>query len=83
MKWEEFVKVVGDLPIIESEILLVGVSKIESVKVQISRWQKAGNLIQLKRGVYLLSKSFRKVTVYEPYLASVLKKPSYPRFLYL
>ena len=77
MKWEEFVKIVGDLPIIESEILLAGVSKIEPFKVQISRWQKAGNLIQLKRGVYLLSEPFRKVTVYEPYVASVLKKPSY------
>ena len=77
MKWEEFVKIVGDLPIIESEILLAGVSKIEPVKVQISRWQKAGNLIQLKRGVYLLSEPFRKVTVYEPYVASVLKRPSY------
>ncbi len=77
MRWEEFVKITGNLPIIEPEILLIGVAKVEPVKVQISRWQKAGKLIQLKRGVYALAEPFRKISIYEPYVASVLKNPSY------
>lgn len=77
MKWEEFVKIVGNLPVIETELLLAGVSNTGPVKVQISRWQKAGKLAQLKRGIYLLSEPYRKIDIYEPYLASLLKKPSY------
>lgn len=77
MKWEEFIKIVGELPVIETELLLAGVFKPDSTEVQISRWKKAGRLIQLKRGVYLLSKPYRKVEVWEPYLASLLKSPSY------
>ena len=77
MKWEEFIKVVGNLPVIDTELLLAGVSDFNSVKVQISRWQKAGKLIQIKRGIYLLDMPYRKVDVYEPYLASILKRPSY------
>ena len=77
MKWEEFIKITSNLPVIESEILLAGVSDTRPFKVQISRWQKSGKLIQLRRGVYLLSKPYRKVNLYEPYLASILKQPSY------
>ena len=77
MKFEEFIKIAGSLPVIDTEILLAGVSDPNPVKVQISRWEKSGKLIQLKRGLYLLSKPYRKVEVYEPYIASLLKRPSY------
>ena len=77
MKWEEFIKIAANLPIIETEILLAGVSDTGPVKVQISRWQRTGKLKQIKRGVYLLAEPYRKVNIYEPYLASVLKRPSY------
>jgi predicted transcriptional regulator of viral defense system len=77
MRFEDFVDIVRDLPVIATENLLAGVSGPESIEVQISRWQKAGKLIQLKRGIYVLSGSYRKNTVFEPYLASILKRPSY------
>ena len=77
MRWEEFLKLVAKLPVIETELLLAGVPDQSSLKVQISRWQKAGNLIQIRRGIYLLSEPYRKIEVYEFYLAAVLKKPSY------
>ena len=77
MKWEEFIKNVGNLPVIDTEILLAGVVNPEAVKVQISRWQNSKKLIQLKRGIYLLNEVYRKVDVYVPYLAVYLKKPSY------
>lgn len=77
MKFEKFIKIAEGLPVIDTEILLAGVSDPNPIKVQISRWEKSGKLIQLKRGLYLLSKPYRKVEVYEPHIASLLKKPSY------
>ncbi len=77
MKLEEFVKKVGNLPVIDTEILLAGVSNPGPFKVQISRWEKAGKLIQLKRGIYLLFETYRKVEANGFYIASLLKQPSY------
>lgn len=77
MKLEEFIKKVAKLPVIETELLLAGVPDQGSLKVQISRWQKAGHIIQVKRGIYVLAEPYRKVDAYEFYLASILKKPSY------
>lgn len=77
MKWNELLKIAADLPVIETEHLFVGASDPKTIEVQVSRWAKAGKLIQLKRGVYLLAQPYRKVDVFGPYIASVLKKPSY------
>lgn len=77
MKWDGFLRKVGDLPIIHTEMLLAGVVNPNSIKVQISRWEKAGKIIQLKRGFYILSEEYRKIAVCSQYIASVLKTPSY------
>lgn len=77
MKWVEFVKSVDNLPLINTELFLVGVKDANPIKVQISRWQKQGKLIQIKRGLYVLAAPYKKQDVFEPYLASVLKQPSY------
>jgi predicted transcriptional regulator of viral defense system len=77
MKLEDFLKFTRGLPVIEVGLLLAGIPNPDSLKVQISRWEKAGKLIQLRRGVYLLADAYRQVEVYEPYIASILKKPSY------
>ena len=77
MKWEELLIKVADMPVIETESLLAGITDQRALKVQISRWHKAGNLIQVKRGLYVLSEPYRKREVYEFYLASILMKPSY------
>jgi len=77
MKLNDFLKRVRGLPVIDAENLLAGVTRPGPIQVQISRWCKSGKLIKLKNNIYLLSESFRKVDIYEPYIASVLKKPSY------
>lgn len=77
MKFEEFVKRVGKMPVVDVENLLSGVSDPLATKVQISRWVKTGKLIQIKRGFYLLSDAYRKSDICEPYIASLLKVPSY------
>jgi predicted transcriptional regulator of viral defense system len=77
MKFQDFIQRVKDRPVIETESLLVGEASAPKLAVEISRWQKAGRLIQLKRGVYVLSETYRKVEVSEFHLAGVLNKPSY------
>lgn len=77
MNWDEFLKLTGELPVIETENLYAGISDPTSIEVQISRWKKAGKIIQLKKGIYLLAEPYRKIALYEPYIAAVLKKPSY------
>ena len=77
MNWAEFLKTIGKLPVINTENLLAGVFDPAGIEVQISRWNKAGKIIQLKRGIYLLAEPYRKIEVYDPYIAAILKKPSY------
>lgn len=77
MKLDDFLKRVRDLPVIDAENLLAGVTSTGPIKVQLSRWCKSGKLIKLRNNLYLLSESLRKVDIYEPYIAYVLKNPSY------
>lgn len=77
MDWESFLNITRKLPVIDTENLFVGVSNPASIEVQISRWKKTGKIIQLKRGIYLLAEPYRKIEVYEPYIAAILKRPSY------
>lgn len=77
MNWTDFLKIVVKLPVINTENLYAGISDPAGIEVQISRWSKAGKLIQLKRGMYLLAEPYRLIDPYDPYIAAVLKKPSY------
>ncbi len=77
MNWNEFLNIVSKLPVIDTENLFAGVSDPAGIEVQISRWKKAGKIIQLKRGLYLLAEPYRKIEPYEPYIAAILRRPSY------
>jgi len=77
MNWERFLKITGRLPVIDTENLCTGVFDPSIIEVQISRWKKTGKIIQLKRGVYLLAEPYRKIEVYDFYIAAILKRPSY------
>jgi len=77
MKYEDFISRFGNLPVIETSVLSAEQGDPKALSVQISRWQKTGRLIQLRRGVYVLPEFYRKVELNEFYIASVLEKPSY------
>ncbi|MES0341703.1 MAG: hypothetical protein ABUK08_05260 [Candidatus Humimicrobiaceae bacterium] len=77
MNWTEFLNIVGKLPVIDTENLFAGMSDPAGVEVQISRWNRAGKIIQLKRGMYLLAEPYRRIEPYDPYIAAILKRPSY------
>lgn len=77
MNWAEFLKITGNLPVINTENLFAGVSDPAGIEVQISRWNRAGKIIQLRRGMYLFAEPYRKIEAYDPYIAAILKRPSY------
>ncbi|HLF17914.1 MAG TPA: hypothetical protein VI749_03355 [Candidatus Omnitrophota bacterium] len=77
MEFNIFLQKAQDLPVVNTRVLSAGRVDSLSFKVQISRWVKAGKLIQLKRGIYLLAEPYRKIPVSEFYVAGVLKNPSY------
>ncbi|HSA30838.1 MAG TPA: hypothetical protein P5160_03460 [Candidatus Omnitrophota bacterium] len=77
MKYEEFVKYVRDLPVIESELFIATEPNPDALKVQFSRWVATGKLIQLRRGVYVLPAHYCDKPGNAFYAANILKKPSY------
>ncbi|MFP4473849.1 MAG: hypothetical protein ACLFPX_08330 [Candidatus Omnitrophota bacterium] len=77
MKYENFLKKVNNLPIIESEIFLAGEANPKTLKVQFSRWVNSGKLIQLRRGVYALPEIYTNKPHCAFYAANLIKRPSY------
>ncbi|MBN2847639.1 MAG: type IV toxin-antitoxin system AbiEi family antitoxin domain-containing protein [Coriobacteriia bacterium] len=57
MKWQELLSAVGGEPVFETGLLLVGPVDRRDVARQLSRWVRAGRLIQLRRGLYAFAES--------------------------
>lgn len=68
---------VGELPIIDSKTLRTWGEDPHALSVQLSRWTKAGKLVPLRRGVYLLPSSLRRTYPPLEYIANLLVVPSY------
>ena len=77
MNYEAFMKLVRDLPVIETENVVEGFTGRNALEVQMTRWTKQGKLVQLRRGLYVLSGPYRKADPSEFYLASIIRRPSY------
>ncbi len=76
MRWDVFYKKVQNLPLIETRVLRLLFDN-KNIELQLNRWVKLGKIIQLKRSYYILEENYRKLNVFEPYIASTLKSPSY------
>jgi predicted transcriptional regulator of viral defense system len=77
MKFSDFLEKVRDLPVIESSSLAALGAEPRSMAVQLTRWVNAGRLLQLRRGLYLLSNRLRHREPPLEYLANLVKTPSY------
>lgn len=77
MKWEQFHNDLNDRPVIESQYLHLLYKNKSEVELQLSRWLKQKKIHRLKRGYYLLDEKYRKTKIFEPYIAAILKSPSY------
>jgi predicted transcriptional regulator of viral defense system len=77
MKWRDFLRIVGEEPVFTSALLLAGDVSPVTIHLQLSRWAKAGKVIPLRRGVYVLAEPYRKVSAHPFLLANRIKRGSY------
>ncbi len=77
MQWRDFLCTVGEEPVFTSALLLAGDVSPATIHLQLSRWAKAGKVIPLRRGVYVLAEPYRKVSAHPFLLANRLKRGSY------
>lgn len=77
MKWNRFFSDVKSEMVIESQYLYILYRDKKEVELQLSRWNKEGKIHRLKRGFYILDDEYRRTEIFEPYIAAVLKHPSY------
>lgn len=77
MKWHELLQVVADVPVFRTGFLAASADSLPALRLQLSRWVKAGKLIQLAKGLYTLAEPYRKIRVHPFVLANAMKKASY------
>jgi len=77
MKWEYLLLEVADEPVFRTGFLAAGKTSLGQLHLQLSRWVKAGKLIQLRRGLYTLAEPYRKVALHPFTLANAMKEASY------
>ena len=77
MKWEDLLAKVGREPVFRASLLEVGGVSTAELRVQLSRWVRAGRLVQLRRGVYALSRPHRQTDPHPFLIAQSLRKNAY------
>lgn len=78
MKWGTFLERFGAYPLIEPPMVYVGEANPRAIQAQLSRWVKAGRLIKLARGKYVLARPYRKI---EPPLEAMANRLVYPSYV--
>jgi len=77
MKFDELQALVADEPVFSSGLLLSGHGDDRSLRLQLSRWVKAGRLLQFRRGLYALAPPWRKVEPHPFLVANRLRRGTY------
>ena len=78
MKFNTLLSTFGHLSFFDlSTVLQMLGGERASVRVQLSRWLRAGKLLSLRRGLYAFADPYRKIAVHPLDLANQLYKPSY------
>jgi predicted transcriptional regulator of viral defense system len=80
MRWDAFLELFGECPLIEPPMVYAGEANPRAIQTQLSRWVKAGRLIKLARGKYVLAPPYRKIDPPLEYVANRLVYPSYVSF---
>lgn len=77
MQFIDLLSLVGDLPLFETDLLLAGDVDPYDIRRQLSRWEKAGKIKQLRRGLYTLAPPYQKVSPHPFLIANALVPGSY------
>ena len=77
MNFGAVVKLVGAMPCFDLALLAQAFDdRRAALRVQLSRWMKHGKVIGLRRGMYTLSETYRRVPLTPAVLANQLYRPS-------
>ncbi|MCX5782952.1 MAG: hypothetical protein NTW04_00665 [Elusimicrobia bacterium] len=76
MNFRDFRASFAHLPVLPGRIIVAG-GNFSAMHSQLNNWQNKGLLIQLKRGLYVLSRQDRKIEPSAMFLAGQLYAPSY------
>jgi predicted transcriptional regulator of viral defense system len=77
MRYQEFKNQVRNYPVITGSLLSFLGEDERILRNQLSRWQKQGLVVQLKRGMYLLNRNDRSKEPSRFFLANQMVFPSY------
>jgi hypothetical protein len=77
MKWPEFLARFVDMPLFHSSMLKVFSDDPRVIRVQLSRWVRAGKIARLRREWYLVEKPWQTRGVPLSYIATQIVQPSY------
>ena len=78
MNYDDMVKLTGTMPCFDLALLAQAFDdRREAIRVQLSRWMKQGKVIGLRRGMYTLSKTYRRALLTPAALANQLYRPSF------
>lgn len=77
MKFLDLVRLTRNTPIFTAGLLITGNVDPRDVRRQLSRWKKAGKVVQLRRGVYALAEEYRQGSTHPFVVANQLVKASY------
>lgn len=77
MKFNDFLKINQNSPIIDSSIFSLYNEKPQNIRRQVHDWIKKNYLISLKKGLYIFDERFRKIQPSTFFIANFLYFPSY------
>ena len=77
MKFDDILSLVGDQPLFETGLLLVGNVDPNDVRRQLSRWTRAGKIRQLRRGIYTFTPPHSKIVPHPFLVANAMVTGSY------
>lgn len=77
MKFAELLEIIQDEPVFDTGLLLAGDVDARDIRRQLSRWNKAGKIYQLRRGLYSLAPPFQKIKPHPFLVANRLLPASY------
>jgi predicted transcriptional regulator of viral defense system len=78
MDYDALVNLTGMMPCFDLPLLVQAFDgRREGIRVQLSRWQRDGKLIGLRRGFYTLPDAYRRASLTPALLANTLYRPSY------
>ena len=77
MRYIEFKNYICDFPIFSTSQLGILAKNKQLLRNQLTRWQKQGLILKLKKGLYILNKNDRKINPSRVFIANQLYSPSY------